>query len=253
MLRESYTMLLLLLVVVSGGSAVVINHACTGDKANFTFCDATLPLERRVEALVEMLDEKDFPTLMTARHSTPVPGLGIPAYDWGVNSIHGDQVSCGTRCATNFPLPMAIGATFNMTLVEALGEMMGVELRALRLQGSCEKIPLAKAGTAIDACIGLDSWTPNININRDPRWGRNWEVASEDPLLTGRIGTAYSVGFQRNRADPEFLLGAMTLKHYLAYNVETDRHGFNSEVAPYDLTDTYLPAFEMAVREGKAA
>ena len=103
-----------------------------------------------------------------------------------VNSIHGDQVSCGTNCATNYPLPVAIGASFNMTLVEDLARMMGMELRALRLEQSCEKhISVAAAdgggggggdSSLPDACIGLDTWAPNLNINRDPRWGRNWEV-----------------------------------------------------------------------------
>eukprot|EP00041_Stephanoeca_diplocostata_P019651 m.427443 g.427443 ORF g.427443 m.427443 type:complete len:447 (-) comp21361_c0_seq35:2680-4020(-) len=199
---------------------------------------------------------------MTARHSSPVPRLNIPAYDWGVNSIHGDQVACGTHCATNFPLPVAIGASFNMTMVQALGRMMGVELRSLRLEHVCEK-HLAQLSTIRtgethsapplpDACIGLDTWAPNININRDPRWGRNWEVASEDPHLTGQIGAAYARGFQ-NGEDKRFLLGVLTAKHWAAYNVEADRKGFNSVVPRYDLAETYLAAFRTTVRQGNVA
>ena len=96
------------------------------------------------------------------------------------------QVACGTHCATNYPLPVAVGASFNMTLVHALAHMMGVELRALRLEHSCEKHvpmsgtepPSSSQGNESypDACIGLDTWAPNLNLNRDPRWGRNWEV-----------------------------------------------------------------------------
>ena len=80
-------------------------------------------------------------------------------------------MSCGTHCATNYPLPVAVGASFNMTMVEALARMMGVELRALRLEHACEKhLTTSGREPPPDACIGLDTWAPNLNINRDPRW-----------------------------------------------------------------------------------
>ena len=135
----------------------------------FPFCNASLGLEARVADLVARIKTADKPSLMTARHSSPIPYLGVPAYDWGVNSIHGIQVSCGTNCATNYPLPVAIGAAFNMTMVEDLSRMMAVELRALRLEHSCESHISGEAGSAPpeypDACIGLDTWAPNINLN----------------------------------------------------------------------------------------
>ena len=169
-------------------SPMSINQACenTNPALNkFPFCNTSLTIDQRVADLVGRLASKEKPALMTARHSAPIHSLGIPAYDWGVNSIHGIQTSCGTRCATNYPLPVAIGATFNMSLVQSLSRMMAVELRALRLEGACEKHRRRRLetmddrlanetqstvsetfGAAEDACIGLDTWAPNLNLNR---------------------------------------------------------------------------------------
>jgi beta-glucosidase-like glycosyl hydrolase len=157
-----------------------VRRACEGPAAKtYRFCDTTLPAEVRARDIVSRLKLSEKPALMTARHSAPVDRLGIPSYDWGVNSIHGDQVSCGTNCATNYPLPVAIGATLNMTLVYELANMMGVELRALRLEGACEQHRRLQSATSReeghpsppegDACIGLDTWAPNLNLNRE-----NW-------------------------------------------------------------------------------
>ena len=164
-----------------------VARACSGESASaYKFCDTGLSAAERAADIVGRLELSEKPALMTARHSAPVERLGIPAYDWGVNSIHGDQVSCGTHCATNYPLPSAIGATMNMSLVHGLANMMGVELRALRLEHSCEshrrrRLALGGgpvAGAALpDACIGLDTWAPNLNLNRDPRWGACWTPA----------------------------------------------------------------------------
>jgi len=188
----------------------------------FAFCDPAKPVQERSEDIVKRLSLGEKPALMTARHSAPIDRLGIPAYDWGVNSIHGTQVACGTRCATNFPLPVAIGAAFNVSMVEALSTMMAVEQRALRLEHSYESHrrlrvadQLAEAKAPPDATIGLDTWAPNINLNRDPRWGRNWETATEDPFLDGQIGAAYARGFQTLNGN-KFLTGIITLKHWAA-------------------------------------
>ena len=84
----------------------------------------------------------------------------------------------------------------------------------------------------------LDTWAPTINLNRDPRWGRNWEVATEDPFLGGEIGAAYARGFQQGE-DSRYLLGVITLKHWAAYTVEGNRGGYDDKVAAYDLADSY--------------
>jgi len=157
-----------------------VRRACSDPESRgYKFCDTSLTPHERAADIVSRLHVTEKPALMTARHSAPVDRLGIPAYDWGVNSIHGDQVSCGKHCATNYPLPVAIGASMNMSLVYSLANMMGVELRALRLEGACEdhrrRLADGDGGAAEeaeelqDACIGLDTWAPNINLNRDPR------------------------------------------------------------------------------------
>eukprot|EP00039_Didymoeca_costata_P005612 m.83066 g.83066 ORF g.83066 m.83066 type:complete len:896 (-) comp12900_c0_seq1:42-2729(-) len=233
-----------------------VNRACSHGET-YPFCNTSLSINERVMDLISRIHDADKPSLMTARHSAPLPYLGVPAYDWGVNSIHGDQVSCGTSCATNYPLPVAVAAGFNSSMVEELARMMGRELRALRLEHSCEKHLALLTGspqdpTLPDACIGLDTWAPNINLNRDPRWGRNWEVGSEDPYVTGQIGIAYSKGFQEAE-DPRYLLGVITLKHWMAYNVEENRAGYNSVVSRFDLGDSYLRAWRDSVLKANPA
>ena len=162
----------LALLALPSPAAGSVRHACTGAAAKaYRFCDTTLPAETRAADIVARLKLSEKPALMTARHSAPIDRLGIPSYDWGVNSIHGDQVGCGTNCATNYPLPVAIGATLNISLVYELANMMGVELRALRLEHACEQHrrlrddghPPPPHG---DACIGLDTWAPNLNLVR---------------------------------------------------------------------------------------
>jgi hypothetical protein len=158
-----------------------VRRACSSSAssgATYRFCDPSLDPQERAADIVGRLALSEKPGLMTARHSASIDRLGIPAYDWGVNSIHGDQVSCGAHCATNYPLPVAIGATMNMSLVHDLANMMGVELRALRLEHACEdhrrrRRLLGSNAPLPDACIGLDTWAPNLNLNRDPSQQRS--------------------------------------------------------------------------------
>ena len=101
--------------------AASVNRACSDAASHvLPFCNTSLSIDERVADLVARIDPAESGALLTARHSAPVSRLGLPAYDWGVNSIHGDQVSCGTNCATNYPLPNAIGASFNASLVRSL-------------------------------------------------------------------------------------------------------------------------------------
>jgi hypothetical protein len=161
----------------------IVRRACSGDgdPQRYRFCDTSLPAAERAADLVSRLTLDEKPALMTARHSAPIDRLGVPAYDWGVNSIHGNQVQCGTRCATNYPLPIGVAASWNRSLVFALSNMMAVELRALRLEHSCEQAKWVPHPPATDACIGLDTWAPNINLNRDPRWCVNVHLFAYDP------------------------------------------------------------------------
>jgi len=136
-----------------------------------------------------------------------------------------------------------------MSVIKDMGSVIGVELRSLWLQGVGENVP-----SHLPA-IGLDCWSPNININRDPRWGRNQEVPGEDPYLTSQYGIAYTKGLQEG-SDPRYLQGVSTLKHWAAYSVENyegvTRFEFNAVVSPYDLTNTYFVAWKAAVTEGNA-
>ena len=135
---------------------------------------------------------------------------------WLGNCIHGVQSRCGsnfTKCPTSFPDPNALGSSFNRSVWKGMGAVIGTELRSLWLQGVGEdhdsNLPH----------IGLDCWSPNVGIVRDPRWGRNMETPSEDPFICGSYGAQYSIGLQ-NGDDPRFLQGIATLKHFDANSLE---------------------------------
>lgn len=178
--------------------------------------------------------------------------------DWGANCVHGVQSRCapdGGRCATSFPNPNTLGATFNQTIWHQMASVIGLELRALWLQNVGENHESNLPH------LGLDCWSPNIGILRDPRWGRSMEVPSEDPYLNGVFGTQYTLGLQNNSAwDDRYLQAVVTLKHFVANSLEgssgnrgISRHSVNAKISLYDLSSTYLPAFQASVQEGEAA
>jgi beta-glucosidase-like glycosyl hydrolase len=156
------------------------------------------------------------------------------------------------RCPTSFPNPIGLSATFNASLWRRMGATIGVELRALWLQGVGEN-----HGNNLPH-LGLDCWSPNINVARDPRWGRILETSGEDPFLSGRFGAAYTQGLQQaSPAEPHgFLQGVATLKHFAAYSLEAyrdvTRHTFDAVASPYDLATTYWPAWRNAIVAGGA-
>lgn len=170
--------------------------------------------------------------------------------------MHGVGSRCGYKnngteynCPTSFSMPNALGASFNMSLVHDMAAVIGVELRSLWLQGVGEN-----HGNNLPH-LGLDCWSPNINVNRDPRWGRNQEVASEDPFVLGEYAKAYTKGLQEGQ-DKRYLQAVVTLKHWDAYSLEHygqyTRHNFNAVVSPQMLASTYMPAFKAAVTEANA-
>jgi beta-glucosidase-like glycosyl hydrolase len=134
------------------------------------------------------------------------------------------------RCPTSFPSPNSLGATFNASLWRDIGSAIGLELRSLWLQGAREASPWSGQPHA-----GLDCWSPNINIARDPRWGRNQEVPSEDPTVNGLFGQMYTIGLQTGE-DSRYLQAVVTLKHFDAYSLENadghSRHNFDAKVQP---------------------
>jgi beta-D-xylosidase 4 len=230
-----------------------IPRACVGEESQkLPFCNPSLSTYLRIEDLLSRIPLDDKATLLTARASPRgnMSSIGLPEYNWGANCVHGVQSTCGTNCPTSFPNPVNLGATFDTQIVFDMAQVIGWELRALWLEG-------ARENYAEGPHLGLDCWSPNININRDPRWGRNTETPSEDPLVNSKYGVAYTRGLQEGkREDPRFLQAVVTLKHYAAYSYENyggvDRMQFDAVVSAYDFADTYLPAFRSSIVDGNA-
>ena len=170
-----------------------------------------------------------------------IPRLGVPAYGWWNESLHG---VARAGVATVFPQAIGLAATFDVPLVGEMAEVIGNEARAKHHQFVRE----GKRGRY----QGLTFWSPNINIFRDPRWGRGQETYGEDPFLTGRIGVAFVKGLQGD--DPKYYRVIATAKHFAVHSgPEPDRHTFDARPTERDLWDTYLPAFRDLVQEGRVA
>ncbi|MET3663414.1 glycoside hydrolase family 3 C-terminal domain-containing protein [Caulobacter sp. 1776] len=196
--------------------------------------------ERQAEDLVGKLtlDEKLEQLLNTA---PAIPRLGVPAYNWWTESLHG---ALGALPTTNYPEPVGLAATFDPALVHDVAGAIGTEVRDLHTLARATG-RMGRIGT------GLDTWSPNINIFRDPRWGRGQETYGEDPYLTARMGVAFVQGMQGD--DPDRPRVIATPKHYAVHSgPESTRHSANVFVSRHDLEDTYLPAFRAAIVEGKA-
>ena len=195
-------------------------------------------LERQAEAIIaQMTLEEKFSQLM---NETPgIPRLGIEPYDWWNEALHG--VGRSGR-ATVFPEPIGLGATFDSTLVNTIGDAIATEARA--------KYQVARQNGNHARYTGLTFWSPNVNIFRDPRWGRGMETWGEDPFLTGTMGSAFVRGMQGN--DPVYLKVAACGKHFAVHSgPEMTRHSADVEPTARDLWETYLPAFRMLVEDAK--
>jgi beta-glucosidase len=184
------------------------------------------------------LDEKLEQLLNTA---PAIPRLGVPAYNWWTESLHG---ALGALPTTNFPEPIGLAATFDPALVHDVAGAIATEMRDLHALARATG-RMGRIGT------GLNTWSPNINIFRDPRWGRGQETYGEDPFLTARMGVAFVQGIQGDDPDRPRIIA--TPKHFAVHSgPESTRHGANVFVSRHDLEDTYLPAFRAAVVEGRA-
>ena len=169
-----------------------------------------------------------------------LPRLGIPAYNWWNECLHGVGRA---GLATVFPQAIGLGAAWNPGLVQRIAEAISDEARA--------KHHAALRQGRHDWYWGLTFWSPNINIFRDPRWGRGQETYGEDPYLTARTGVAFVRGLQGD--DPNYLKVAATPKHYAVHSgPEHARHHFDAVASEEDMRRTYLPAFKACVQEGKA-
>ncbi len=203
------------------------------------YLDSSQPIDVRVDDLIRQmtLEEKASQLVNQAR---AIPRLQVPAYDWWSEALHG-VANAGT--ATVFPEPIGLAATFDDPLIHEMAIVIGTEARAKHNQA-------VKAGRR-DIMEGLDFWSPNINIFRDPRWGRGQETYGEDPFLTGRMAVAFVTGLQGD--DPKYFLVISTPKHFAVHSgPEPSRHTIDIQVSKHDMEDTYLPAFRAAVTEGKA-
>jgi beta-glucosidase len=170
-----------------------------------------------------------------------IPQLEVPAYEWWNECLHG---VARAGLATVFPQAIGLAATFDVPLIGEMAEVIGNEARAKHHQ-------FVRQGQR-GRYQGLTFWSPNINIFRDPRWGRGQETYGEDPFLTGRIGVAFVKGLQGD--DPRYYRVIATAKHYAVHSgPEPDRHTFDARPTERDLWDTYLPAFRDLVQEAKVA
>jgi len=197
----------------------------------------SLPIGERIDALLAQLTLEEKCSLL--RHDAPaIERLGIPAYNWWNEALHGVGRS---GLATVFPQAIGMAATFNAALVETVADAISSEARA-------KHHAAARRGSR-QQYQGLTFWTPNINIFRDPRWGRGQETWGEDPFLTGELGAAFVRGLQGNH--PQYLKTAACAKHYAVHSgPEKDRHTFDARPPRKDFEETYLPAFKRLVDEG---
>lgn len=192
---------------------------------------------KRAEELVSqmILEEKVFQTL----HSAPaIERLGVKAYNWWNEALHG---VARAGVATVFPQAIGMAAAFDEEMMEEVGDMVATEGRA--------KFSMQQKYGDLDIYKGLTFWAPNVNIFRDPRWGRGHETFGEDPYLSARLGVRYIEGIQGH--DDRYLKAAACAKHFAVHSgPEEMRHSFDAKVSKKDMYETYLPAFKACVQEG---
>ncbi|KAK9073941.1 hypothetical protein SSX86_006535 [Deinandra increscens subsp. villosa] len=228
-------------------------YACDTDVnpslKKYAFCDTSRDIKTRVGDLVKRmtLQEKAGSIVSVA---DSIPRLGIPSYGWWSEALHGVSDTGPATWfnksvipgATSFPQVILTAASFNESLFYTIGKVVSTEARAMYNSG----------------VAGLTFWSPNVNIFRDPRWGRGQETPGEDPVLTSRYGVAYVKGLQeREDGDKERLKIGACCKHYTAYDLDNwtsvDRYHFDAFVTKQDLEDTYNPPFKSCVLDGKVA
>ncbi|GMJ09221.1 beta-xylosidase 2, BETA-XYLOSIDASE 2 [Hibiscus trionum] len=238
----------LLLLCGLGGARGRDPFACDPNNAtmaNLPFCKVSMPVLDRVKDLLGRLTLQEKIRLLV-NNAAAVPRLGIKGYEWWSEALHGvSNVGPGTKFggafpgATSFPQVITTAASFNATLWEAIGRVVSDEARAMYNGGAA----------------GLTYWSPNVNIFRDPRWGRGQETPGEDPVVAGTYAASYVKGLQGNNG--ERLKVAACCKHFTAYDLDNwngvDRFHFNAKVSKQDIKDTFNVPFKMCVKEGHVA
>lgn len=216
--------------------------ASSQDFKSFPMWNPRLSVEQRVNDLVSRLTlEEKVAQMLNA--APAVSRLGIPAYDWWNEVLHG--VARTPYRVTSYPQAIAMAATWDSNSLKTMADYSAMEGRAVHNKATAE-------GRANERYMGLTYWTPNINIFRDPRWGRGQETYGEDPFLTACMGAAFVRGLQGN--DPKYLKAAACAKHFAVHSgPEPTRHSDNFNPSTYDLWDTYLPAFRELVTKANVA
>jgi beta-glucosidase len=228
----------LLLALLSAASLPVSLAQSPSGAARYK--DVKLTFEERAKDLVSKMTVEEKVSQL-GHTADAIPRLGVPEYNWWNEGLHG---VARAGVATVFPQAIALAATFDAPLIHQDADVISTEFRA--------KYNMTK-GTdgSSDWYKGLTAWSPNINIFRDPRWGRGQETYGEDPYLTSRLGVAFVTGLQGD--DPKYTKVVATPKHFAVHSgPEATRHQVDISVSRHDLEDTYLPAFRAAVIEGKA-
>ena len=219
---------------------LTIATVASAQTSDAPYLNPTLPVDQRVEDLVSRmtLEEKASQLVNQAR---AIPRLQVPEYDYWSEALHGVAAS---GVATVFPQAIALSATWDERLLHEVASVIGTEARAKHHEA-------VRQGRH-NIFEGLTFWSPNINIFRDPRWGRGQETYGEDPFLTAHMGVAFVTGLQGD--NPKYLRVVSTPKHFAVHSgPESTRHGANVTVSKHDEEDTYLPAFRATLVEGHAA
>ena len=202
------------------------------------YLDPSVPAEQRAADLVSRMTLQEKATQLV-NQARAIPRLNVPEYDWWSEALHG----VATNGTTEFPEPVGLAATFDTPAIHEMAVVIGTE-------GRIKHVQAVRTGEN-DFMTGLDFWAPNINIFRDPRWGRGQETYGEDPFLTARMGVAFVTGMQGD--DPRYYRVISTPKHYAVHSgPEPTRHTADVTVSKHDELDTYLPAFRATVTEAKA-
>src|SRR5438067_735291 len=216
----------------------IVQFAVAQDAGNLPYMNPSLSPEQRAFDLVHRMTLAEKASQMQ-NNSAAIPRLNVPAYQWWSEALHG-VIDQGV---TEYPEPIGLAATFDAPGIHTMAAQIGIEGRIKHVQDT------RSGHTGIGG--GLDFWSPNLNIFRDPRWGRGQETYGEDPFLTGRMGVAYVTGMQGD--DPKYYMAISTPKHYAVHSgPEPTRHFADVDVSKHDQVDTYEPAFRAAIVEGKA-
>lgn len=219
--------------------ALMLCSAARAQQKKPLYLDPSQPVAARVNDLVGRMTLEEKVSQMQ-NHAVAIPSLDVPEYDWWSEGLHGIARS---GYATVFPQAIGLAATWDAPLMHEAATVISTETRAKHAEALRHNIH--------SIYFGLDLWAPNINIFRDPRWGRGQETYGEDPFLTSQMGVAFVEGLQGN--DPHYDKTIATPKHYVVHSgPESTRHKANIDVSPHDLEDTYLPAFRATVKDAKA-